>query len=485
MCLGTLNVLGIYVNEIKPVRIGNIVDAVLTIGAVGFAGLLLTRDQHRLIRKLKVEIQRVHESQKAIKHLANHDTLTGLPNRLLARSVFNETLIESRCNNEHVAMLFLDLDNFKTINDSLGHPAGDELLRQVSDRLKQNIRGHDSVSRQGGDEFLITIGGIKDRAQVANIAVTVLERLNHPFSVMGQQVYVSCSLGLSIAPDDSDDFDILLKNADTAMYIAKDRGRNGWQSYNEEMSRNLKENLRLATDLRGAIDSQQLVMHYQPKFELKTGNLVGAEALLRWEHPTLGMIYPDSFIFIAEKTGLITEIGAWVLQEACFQAAKWHQQGFAHLHVSVNLSPVQFQRGDLEAIVVDALSDTGLPARALELELTESLFIEKGLDVSGVLHRLREHGVRFSIDDFGTGYSNLGYLTRFKVETLKIDRSFISRLTHNSHDEAVVRAITQMAHGLNMLIVAEGIEDESTLERLRLLGCDKGQGYFWAGGLSG
>ena len=481
---GVLNIQGIYVNEVQPLRLGNIVDASVIIASVGFGSWLLANDLRNALRNLEAENQRVRVSQQQIEHLARHDPLTGLPNRLLARDRFEQSLELSIRSKSKVALLFLDLDNFKTINDSLGHPAGDELLCQVADRLQTVVRSGDTVCRQGGDEFLLSLGDIKDRDAAASAALKVLESLSVPFTVSGHQVLMSCSLGIALAPDDGADFDTLLKKADMAMYKAKDAGRNAWRCYDEEMNSSVNQHLQLAADMRAALKGKQFILHYQPQYELLNGKMVGAEALIRWEHPKLGMISPATFIPIAEKTGLITDIGEWVLREACTQAAEWHRQGFKWMRVSVNLSPVQFRRGDLELVVTHALAESSLPASALELELTESLFIDESVVLTDVLRSLRERGVSLCIDDFGTGYSNLGYLKRFEVEMLKIDQSFIQRLTDNSQDEAIVRAMVQVAHSLKLKVLAEGIEDAQTLEHLRGLGCDLGQGFLWAPGLA-
>ena len=481
---GVLNIQGIYVNEVQPLRLGNIVDATVIIASVGFGSWLLANDLRNALRNLEAENQRVRVSQQQIEHLARHDPLTGLPNRLLARDRFEQSLELSIRSKSKVALLFLDLDNFKTINDSLGHPAGDELLCQVADRLQTVVRSGDTVCRQGGDEFLLSLGDIKDRDAAASAAVKVLESLSLPFTVSGHQVLMSCSLGIALAPDDGADFDTLLKKADMAMYKAKDAGRNAWRCYDEEMNSSVNQHLQLAADMRAALKGKQFILHYQPQYELLNGKMVGAEALIRWEHPKLGMISPATFIPIAEKTGLITDIGEWVLREACTQAAEWHRQGFKWMRVSVNLSPVQFRRGDLELVVTHALAESSLPASALELELTESLFIDESVVLTDVLRSLRERGVSLCIDDFGTGYSNLGYLKRFEVEMLKIDQSFIQRLTDNSQAAAIVRAMVQVAHSLKLKVLAEGIEDAQTLEHLRGLGCDLGQGFLWAPGLA-
>lgn len=480
---GVFNIKGIYLNEVPPLRAGNIVDAAVVLATVGFASWLLAGDLRNALSKLEAENQRVRESQLQIEHLARHDPLTGLANRLLARDRFEQSLELSRRGKTKVALLFLDLDNFKTINDSLGHHAGDDLLCQVADRLQHVVRGGDTVCRQGGDEFLLSLGEINGRDDAASAALKVLERLSTPFIVSGQPVLMSCSLGVALAPDDGMEFDTLLKKADMAMYKAKDSGRNAWRCYDEEMNSSVNQHLRLAADMRPALEGKQFVLHYQPQIELVSGRLVAGEALIRWQHPELGLIMPETFIPIAEKTGLIIDVGAWVLHEACAQAMCWRSEGFGGMRVSVNLSPVQFRRGNVDQMVSNALQDSGLPASALELELTESLFIDESVVLTAVLQRLRERGVSLSIDDFGTGYSNLGYLQRFEVEILKIDQSFIRRLVDNPPDEAIVRAIVQMAHSLNLKVLAEGIENHQTLQRLVELGCDLGQGFLWAPGV--
>ena len=480
---GVLNVQGIFVNEVPPLRGGNIVDAAVVLATVGFASWLVAGDLRNALSKLEGENQRVRESQQQIEHLARHDPLTGLPNRLLARDRFEQALALTQRSKAQVALLFLDLDNFKTINDSLGHPAGDDLLCQVAARLQQVVRSGDTVCRQGGDEFLLCLGEVSDRDDAARAALKVLERLSVPFTVSGHQVLMSCSLGIALAPDDGADFDILLKKADMAMYKAKVSGRNAWRCYDQEMDVSVNQHLRLAADMRLALELKQFTLHYQPQIELPSGRMVGAEALVRWQHPDFGAVMPEVFIPIAENTGLIIDLGAWVLQEACAQAMRWRLDGFDWMRVSVNLSPLQFRRGDVDLVVSKALQDSGLPANALELELTESLFIDEWETVSAVLRRLRERGVSLSIDDFGTGYSNLGYLQRLDVEILKIDQSFISRLVEKPQDQAIVRAIVQMAHSLNLTVLAEGIEDRQTLERLIELGCDLGQGFLWAPGV--
>ncbi len=478
--LGVFNLQGWYVNQMTPLRVGNIVDAAGILAVIGFGSWLISSDLRRALYSLEEENQRVRQTQEHIERLARHDPLTGLVNRSSARDRFDQALAQARRNQTMVALLFLDLDNFKTVNDSLGHAAGDELLCSVAEKLQQTVRQSDTVCRQGGDEFLLIISGMQDSGGVARIALKVLERLSVPTLINGQPVLATCSVGIALSPSDGDDFDTLMQKADLAMYQAKASGRNVLRFYSAEMNSSVREHLELAASMREALDKGEFMLYYQPQFNLQSGRLVGAEALIRWRHPSLGLVSPATFIPIAEKTGMIIDIGAWVLQEACRQAQFWLQQGLDFPCVSVNLSPIQFRRGDVERVVLRALESSGLPSTALQLELTESLFIDDSSDLAGVLNRLRAKGVGFSIDDFGTGYSNLGYLKRFAVEYLKIDQSFVRRLIEDPHDEAIVQAIIQMAHSLKLELVAEGIEDAATLARLVEMGCDYGQGFHWS-----
>jgi diguanylate cyclase (GGDEF)-like protein len=378
------------------------------------------------------------------------------------------------------ALVFLDLDNFKSINDSLGHPRGDELLRAVGGRLTKVLRDSDTVCRQGGDEFLILLGDVRDSSDVVEIGAKLLGQLTAPILLDGLEVSTSGSMGVAMYPAVGADFDELLKKADIAMYVAKDAGRNAIRFFTDEMNSSVLEDVHLVSGMRNALGRGEFMLHYQPQFELASGRVVGVEALLRWRHPELGLVPPSRFIPVAEQSGLIIEIGAWVLTEACRQMQLWRSMGLGDLTISVNVSSLQFQRDHIETDIVDALEASCLPASALELELTESLLIQDSSMISALLRRLRGRGVRFSIDDFGIGYSNLAYLKRFEVSRLKIDQSFIHRLTDDKHDEAIVRAIIQMTTSLGLVTVAEGVETESTLARLIQLGCQQGQGLHWA-----
>jgi len=452
----------------------------IVLSLTAFLIWLMAGDLQAALAQLTAENERVRQSQVRIEFLATHDSLTGLPNRMLARDRFGHAIALARRHQTMAALVFLDLDNFKSVNDSLGHPRGDELLRTVGDRLTKVLRDSDTVCRQGGDEFLILLGEVRDRSDVAEIGAKLLAQLTAPFMLDGVEVSTSGSMGIAMYPDDGGDFDELLKKADMAMYVAKAAGRNAVRLFAHEMHSNALEDVHLVSALRTALARGELMLNYQPQFDLASDRIVGAEALLRWRHPELGLVPPSRFIPIAEQSGLIIEIGAWVLAEACRQMQRWRSMGLAEMTISVNVSSLQFQRDVIETDVAKALEASGLPASALELELTESLLIHDSSMISTLLRRLRRRGVSLSIDDFGIGYSNLGYLKRFEISRLKIDQSFIRRLTDDRHDEAIVRAVIQLATGLGLVAIAEGVENESTLARLMDLGCHEGQGLHWA-----
>ena len=478
--VGVANLQGWHVNPVPRHTLGSMINVSVVLSLTAFLIWLMAGDLRAALAKLTAENERVRRSQMRIEFLATHDSLTGLPNRILARDRFGHAIALARRHQTMAALVFLDLDNFKSVNDSLGHPRGDELLRTVGDRLTKVLRDSDTVCRQGGDEFLILLGDVRDRSDVAEIGEKLLGQLTAPFLLDGLEVSTSGSMGIAMYPEDGADFDELLKRADIAMYAAKDAGRNAIRFFANEMSSSVLEDVHLVSGMRTALARGEFMLHYQPQFDLASDRVVGAEALLRWRHPELGLVPPSRFIPIAEQSGLIIEIGAWVLAEACRQMQLWRAMGLAGLTISVNVSSLQFQREVIETDVVNALDASGLPASALELELTESLLIQDSSMISALLGRLRGRGVSFSIDDFGIGYSNLGYLKRFEVSRLKIDQSFIRRLTDSRHDEAIVRAIVQMTTSLGLVAIAEGVESESTLARLIDLGCHEGQGLHWA-----
>jgi len=478
--VGVANLQGWHINAVPRHTLGSMINVSVVLSLTAFLVWLMAGDLRAALAKVTAENERVRRSQLRIEFLATHDSLTGLPNRILARDRFGHAIALARRHQTMAALVFLDLDNFKNVNDSLGHPRGDELLRTVADRLTKVLRDSDTVCRQGGDEFLILLGDVSDRSDVAEIGSKLLGELTAPFLLDGLEVSTSGSMGVAIYPDDGGDFDELLKKADIAMYVAKDAGRNAIRFFANEMNSGALEDAHLVSGMRTALARGEFLLHYQPQFDLASDRIVGAEALLRWRHPELGVVAPSRFIPTAEQSGLIIEIGAWVLAEACRQMQIWRSMGLAGLTISVNVSSLQFQRDVIETDVVNALDASGLPASALELELTESLLIQDSSMVSAALRRLRGRGVSFSIDDFGIGYSNLGYLKRFEVSRLKIDQSFIRRLTDDKHDKAIVRAIIQMTTSLGLVAIAEGVETEATLARLIELGCHEGQGLHWA-----
>ena len=478
--VGVANLQGWHVNPVPTHTLGAMVNAAIALTLTAFVIWLMASDLQAALANLRAENERVHQSQARAEFLATHDTLTGLPNRILARDRFNRAVVVARRRRTKAALVFLDLDNFKDVNDSLGHPLGDELLRDVGNRLTKVLRDSDTVCRQGGDEFLILLGDVHDGSDVTEIGLKLLEQLAEPFVLGGLEVRTSGSLGIAMYPDDGADFDELLKKADIAMYGAKNAGRNAVRFFDAEMNSTVLEHVHLVSGIRTGLARGEFVLHYQPQLDLASGRIVGAEALLRWHHPEIGLVPPSRFIRVAEQSGLIVEIGAWVLGEACRQMQTWRSVGLADLTMSVNVSPVQFQRNVIETDIGKALDACSLPPSTLELELTESLLIQDSTMISGLLRRLRGRGVSFSIDDFGTGYSNLGYLKRFEVSRLKIDQSFIRRLTDDKHDEAIVRAIVQMASSLQLVTIAEGVESAATLARLVEIGCHQGQGFLWA-----
>ena len=478
-----IGLLGWHSNVIQPAGWGALVNTLAILSVTAYFVWLMAGDLRGALARLESDKLRLLESNAHIEILAHRDALTNLPNRVLALDRLEQAIANARRNQDSVAVLFLDLDNFKTVNDSLGHGAGDLLLRDVAQRLLQTVRDTDTVSRQGGDEFLIILGGLADESAATAIASKINEQLARPFQLNGLEVAASGSVGVALFPKDGLDPDTLLKNADLAMYRAKDSGRNAFRFFDPEMNSSVVEHLHLSSGIRTALANREFAVYYQPQMELATGRVIGAEALIRWKHPSLGFIPPARFIPVAERAGLINEIGAWVLNEACCQSKVWQRAGLQGLVVAVNVSPVQFRRDDIEREVANALLTWDLAPSCIELELTESLLMADSEHLSGVLARLRGSGIAFSIDDFGTGYSNLGYLKRFDVQRLKIDQSFIRKMTDGLHHEGIVRAIIEMAHCLDLEVVAEGVEDAATLKRLVELGCEFGQGFHWAAAL--
>lgn len=414
-----------------------------------------------------------------IEHLAHYDQLTGLPNKLLFEQYARAALQRAHTAQCACALVYVDLDNFKVINDTLGHVVGDGLLREIGARVRRLAQEEGRCCRFGGDEFLILLEDLADDSAAARFVQHVLAEFARPVVVEAHELVSTASVGVAMFPRDGADFDTLFKNADAATYVAKAAGRNAFRFFDASMQAAALERMRLLGKLRTAVERGELRLHYQPQLDLQTGELIGAEALVRWQHPELGLVSPVRFIPIAEDSGLIVPIGAWVLREACRQAAEWQRAGLPPIVVAVNLSVVQFRHGDLVRTVTDALRESGLDTRFLELEVTESILIGDAETVSHAVTRLKSMGLKLSIDDFGTGYSNLAYLKHFAFDKLKIDQSFVRDMDSNADSRALVRAIVQMAHGLGLRTIAEGVERALLVEQLLALGCDEAQGYHF------
>ncbi len=417
-------------------------------------------------------------------HSAQHDVVTNLPNRLLLNDRISMSISMAHRQNRSVAVLFLDLDRFKYINDSLGHAIGDHLLQSVSRRLVAGLRGSDTVSRQGGDEFIILLSDISSEDDAAISARKILALLNAPHSVDQQELHINGSIGISVYPKDGEDAETLIKNADTAMYHAKELGRNNFQFFTKEMSLRAMERQSLEGDLRGALDRKEFFLHYQAKVNLDSGQITGVEALLRWRHPRRGLIAPAQFIAIAEDCGLIVPIGRWVLTEACRQARRWARAHLPMLPIAINVSALELQMDGFVHGIRSVLAETGMEARYLELELTEGVLMDDAEATISVFHELKSIGVRLAVDDFGTGYSSLSYLKQFPISVLKIDRSFIRQITHNPDDSRIVSAIISMGRSLNYQVVAEGVETKEQRKYLQSQHCTEGQGYLFSEPLS-
>jgi diguanylate cyclase len=478
--LGVGTVMGWQTMAMAATPTDRITDSltILTIG--GYLTWLLTHDMQKSLTALRQQIRNLHTSEIDLKFLAQHDSLTRLPNRVLGSELIERAMLGNRRRDLQVALLFVDLDNFKDINDSLGHSAGDEFLKEVSLRLLTAVRVADVVCRQGGDEFLIGLPDMASNDDIAQVAKNVLQHMQAPFTLRDTEILASCSVGIAVYPKDGHSFEELLRHADLAMYQAKESGRNTYRFFDEDINASIRENLHLISTMRAAIVQNEFVLHYQPIFDLRTQAVVGVEALVRWQNPKLGLVAPNMFIPTAEKSGLIVELGQWVIDEACRQMSAWREAGAPRMTVSVNMSPVQFRRGDVEGVIGRALARSGLDPACLELEVTESTLVQDTDKFIAVLQRIKGLGIRISIDDFGTGYSNLSYLQRFAVDKLKIDQSFVKRLTNGPQDAAIVNAIIQMAKSLHLTTNAEGVEDEATRALLAEMGCDLAQGYLLA-----
>ncbi len=425
------------------------------------------------------DITQVKESQEKLDHLAHHDALTQLPNRLLFHDRLQHAIQRAIRGNEQLALLFIDLDRFKNVNDTLGHHIGDELLKQVAHALSEKLREGDTLARLGGDEFIVLLEDVEGQYGAGQVAEKLVTMFEHPFMVAGHELFVTCSIGVSVFPTDASDLNMLIRNADVAMYQAKARGRNGYRFYQASMSGEGVERLRLETYLRRAIEKEEVFLNFQPQVEIDSGKLLGVEALVRWNHPELGLVPPNRFIPLAEDTGFISQLGQWVLYEACRQMVRWQEAGLHVPKIAVNLSAKQFERGSMVTLVADILRETGLEPHRLQLEVTESVIMNTG-DALGFINDLHAVGVSLAIDDFGTGYSSLAYLKQMPVQTLKIDRSFIKDISTDANDEAIAIAIIQLGRSMNLSVIAEGVETEQQAAFLLRHGCNQAQGFFYS-----
>jgi diguanylate cyclase (GGDEF)-like protein/PAS domain S-box-containing protein len=417
------------------------------------------------------------KAEEMVSHLADHDPLTDLPNRRFIKRYLDEYVNETGNEQKILGFLLLDLDRFKVINDSLGHQAGDLLLQSVADRLKNSVPETNIISRIGGDEFIILIPYMAEEDDALHDCRKILKAFEEPFTIYDQKFTITTSIGVSMFPHHGNDLNALIKSADLAMYRSKEKGRNCYSIFSANLKQRAIDRLDKEVLLREALENNEFIVHYQPKIDIHTGYIYGMEALIRWKKDEQ-IYYPDSFIPIAEETGLIVPIGEWVLRQACYDCSSWHKQGLKHLSISVNLSPQQFRKNNLETVIGDVLQETGLDPSALELELTESTIMQDPDNAASILNHLKSLGVRLSIDDFGTGFSSLSYLKQFPIDVLKIDKSFVMNLEWDEANASIAAAVVSLAHSLKLKVVAEGIETDAQLQYLKEHQCDYGQGYL-------
>ncbi len=441
----------------------------------------LVRSQVQTLEEVVVaRTEGLETANRQLRHLATHDALTGLPNRVLLDDRLSQGIARAAREGHGLAVAIIDLDRFKHINDSFGHRTGDELLKEVAQRLQGAVRGIDTIARLGGDEFVMILDQLAQKADAEAITGRAVEALRMPVRVAGTDLHTSASIGFAVYPADGATIEVLLAHADAAMYCAKQRGRNNVQYFEPGMNAATQEKIRLESELHDAIRLQQLELHYQPKVDTRSGRIHGAEALIRWQHPQRGLVPPADFIPLAEECGLIEGIGEWVVREACRQASAWQRAGLEPVRVAVNLSAFQFRQGRLLQVIQRSLIDHDLEPQLLEVEITESALMSDPEESVAILEHLSRMGVLVSVDDFGTGYSSMSYLRRFPIDKLKIDRSFINELGSRPDDASIVKAIVSLAHSLKLKVVAEGVETPGQLELLRGLGCDQYQGYYYS-----
>ena len=419
-------------------------------------------------------------AERKIRHLAYHDALTGLPNRVLFMDRIDQAISRAKRNGGRFALLFIDIDHFKVINDSMGHEAGDHMLNIVSRRLKELLRNTDTVARFGGDEFTVIVEALNEAESGESVAKNILASLDVPIVINGKQVHIGGSIGISLYPQDGENFGTLLKNADIAMYRAKELGRKTFQFYAHEMSLKAMHRLELESEIRNALKNEEFIVYYQPKVNLKSGKCEGMEALVRWQHPKKGLVSPLDFIPLAEETGLIIELDHWVARTACLQFKKWEMQGYSVNNLSINISARHFKDGGLLAHCKKIIEDTQVSVNHIEIELTESALVDNHDNAKKMLNEIHQMGIKIALDDFGTGYASMSYLKEFPFDTVKLDRSFVQGVTNDIESSAIVKAMIQLADVLKLDVVAEGIETEKQRKFLDEQGCTYGQGYHWS-----
>ncbi|MBT8764456.1 EAL domain-containing protein [Desulfohalobiaceae bacterium Ax17] len=426
------------------------------------------------------DLTAIKQTEEKLELLAHYDFLTGLPNRLLFNDRLRQTILRARRNQSRFGLIYLDLDGFKLINDSLGHIIGDQMLKVVGQRLKKIIRETDTIARLGGDEFGLIITDIEEPSILASIAQKIKETISEPFRIRGYELFITVSIGITIYPDDGRDEVTLMQNADSAMYQAKSEGKNNYNFFSAKLHKKVQRRLSIQNELQHALKKKQFLLFYQPKVQMKTRKIVGAEALIRWQHPIQGLVPPDEFIPVAEETGLIYEIGQWVINDVCSTLKRWQARGQNDFHVAVNLSAQQFWFGDITREVHEAVKREGISPKFLELELTESMIMRDVKKSVQILNQLKAIGFKIAVDDFGTGYSSLAYLKRFPLDLLKIDRSFIEEFTSSEDAQVIVKTIIFLGHSLGLKVIAEGVETEEQLRMLEEFGCDQVQGYLFS-----
>ncbi|WP_333872966.1 putative bifunctional diguanylate cyclase/phosphodiesterase [Methylobacter sp.] len=459
------------------------IHAAETIQAASDEHMMMLQQANASLIIATIEAQKLAEQVQMAKdqldHLVHHDALTDLPNRILLNDRLAQAIALACREGEQLAVMFMDLDGFKYINDSLGHGIGDQLLLSVAQCMASCVRHSDTISRQGGDEFVLVLHSIERAEDAAFSAQKILEALALPHRIDQHDLHISVSIGISIYPDDGRDAETLIKNADTAMYYAKENGRNNYKFFEQNMNTLAVERQAIEANLRRALERQEFVLYYQPKVNLHNGAIVGVEALIRWQHPELGLLLPKQFVLIAEDCGLILPIGRWVLREACLQARIWQQAGLPPITIAVNTSALEFRDKTFLENIRATLKDACLESRYLQLELTESVLMRDADTADSVLHELAELGVNLAIDDFGTGYSSLSYLRQFPIDTLKIDQSFVNQMISNPDDATIVSAVISMGKSLKKQVVAEGVETSEQSAFLQVQRCDEGQGYYF------